>query len=70
MRKKTKPTDADRLADYAVRLLEIAAELRPYGKRALSLSRDEAWDIRTELLTVVLRAVQERLMDRIYKDKG
>jgi hypothetical protein len=72
MRKKKIPTDADRLADYAVRLLEIAAELRPYGKRALRLSRDEAWDIRTELLTVlnVLRTVQERLMDRIYKDKG
>jgi hypothetical protein len=52
MRKKKKPTDADRLADHAVRLLAIAAELRPYGKRALRL------------------AVQERLMDRIYKDKG
>jgi hypothetical protein len=72
VRQKKRLTDADQLAYYAVRLLEITAELRPYGERALNLSRDEAWDVRTELLTVVkrLRAVQERLMDRVYKDKA
>jgi Lon protease-like protein len=66
VRRKKQPTDADQLADYAVRLLEIATE-----KRALKLSRDEAWDIRTELFTVlkVLRTVQERLMDRIYETR-
>jgi hypothetical protein len=71
VRRKKQPTHADQLADYAVRLLEIATELRPYGKRPLKLSRDEAWDIRTELLTVlkVLRTVQERLMDRIYETR-
>jgi hypothetical protein len=39
------------------------------GERALDLSRDEAWDIRTELLTVMnrLRTLQERLVDRIYE---
>jgi len=59
-------TDSDQLAYYAVRLLEIAAEMRPHGKRALKLSRDDAWDIRTELLTVISRLtdVQARLMDR------
>jgi hypothetical protein len=32
--------------------------------------RDEAWDIRTELLTVIgrLRILQERLMDRVRRD--
>jgi hypothetical protein len=66
VRRKKQPTDADQLADCAVRLLEIATE-----KRALKLSRDEAWDIRTELFTVlkVLRTVQERLMDRIYETR-
>jgi hypothetical protein len=71
MGRKKNPTDSDQLAYYAVRLLEITAEMRPYGKRALKLSRDEAWDIRTELLTVISRLtdVQARLMDRIYKDR-
>jgi len=68
---KKQATDADQLAHYAARLLEITAELRSSGKRKLMLSRDEAWDIRTELLTVinVLRDVQARLMDRIYKER-
>jgi hypothetical protein len=50
VKRKRQPTDGDQLAAYAVRLLEITAELQPYGERALNLSRDEAWDIRTELL--------------------
>jgi hypothetical protein len=64
VKRKKQPTDGDQLA---VRLLEITAELRPYGERALNLSRDEAWEIRTELLTVIdrLRTVQARLMDRV-----
>jgi hypothetical protein len=71
MARKKNPTDADQLAYYAVRLLEITTEMQPYSKRALKLSRDDAWDIRTELLTVIgrLRDVQARLMDRIYKDR-
>jgi hypothetical protein len=71
VKRKKQPTDGDQLAAYAVRLLEIAAELRPYGKRALNLSRDEAWEINTDLLTVMdrLRTVQERLMDRIYETR-
>ena len=71
MKRKKQPTDGDELAAYAVRLLEITAELRLYGERALNLSRDEAWDIRTGLLTVIdrLRTLQERLMDRIYETR-
>ena len=55
-------------AAYAVRLLEITAELRSYDERALNLSRDEAWDVRTALLTVMgrIRTLQERMIDRIY----
>jgi hypothetical protein len=51
VKRKNQRTDADQLADYAARLLEITAELC------------------TELLTVidVLRTVQARFMDRIYK---
>jgi hypothetical protein len=58
VKRKKQPTGVDQLADYAVRLLEIAAELR-------------AWGIRTELLKVmnVLRTVQERLMDRVYETR-
>ena len=54
--RRKKRTDADQLADLAVCLLEITAEL-------LKLSRDD----RTELLTVVkeLRNVRARLMDRM-----
>jgi hypothetical protein len=71
VKRKKQPTDGDKLADYAVRLLEITAELQPYEQRALNLSRDEAWDIRTELLTVIgrLRTLQERLMDRVYETR-
>jgi len=65
------PTDGDQLAYYAVRLLEITAELRPYSERELNLSRHEAHDIYTELLTVMnrLRTLQERLVDRIYETR-
>jgi hypothetical protein len=71
VKRKKQPTDGDQLAYYAVRLLEITAELRPYGDRALDLSRDEAWEIRTDLLTVIdrLRTLQERLVDRIYETR-
>jgi hypothetical protein len=56
---------------YAVRLLEITAELEHYSERALNLSRDEAMDIRIELLTVMdrLRTLQDRLVDRIYETR-
>jgi len=71
VKRRKQPTDAEQLAYYAARLLEITVELEPYGERALNLSRDEAWDIRTELLTVInrLRTLQARLMDRIYKTR-
>ena len=71
MKRKKQPTDADQLAHYAVRLLEITAELQPYAEGALNLSRDEAWDIRTDLLTVTnrLRTLQEQLMDRVYESR-
>ena len=71
MKRKKQPAEGDQLAAYAVRLLEITAELRPYGERALNLSRDEAWDIRIELLTVIdrLKTLQGRLMDRIYETR-
>ena len=71
VKRRKQPTDAEQLAYYAVRLLEITVELELYGERALNLSRDEAWDIRTDLLTVMnrLRTMQERLMDRIYETR-
>jgi hypothetical protein len=66
-----KRTDADRLFYYAVRLLEVSVDMRPYGERALNLSRHDAWDLRTELLTVINRLgeLQERLIYRISEDK-
>ena len=71
MKRKRQPTDGDQLAHYAVRLLEITARFEPHGERALNLSRDEAWDIRTELLTVMdrLRTLEERLVDRIFETR-
>jgi hypothetical protein len=69
MGRKKNPTDSDQLAYYAVRLLEITAEMRPNERS--SYPAMITWDIRTELLTVISRLtdVQARLMDRIYKDR-
>jgi hypothetical protein len=63
-------TDAPNKIAYTIPLLlEVAKQLRPYGKKLPEISLEDACDLHSDLSEVlkVLIAVEQRLWERIVK---